>query len=134
MIIGYCRAYLPEPARSLSLQRARLEASGAREFFEERVTIFGDIKELKRAIDRIERGDVLVVTRPHRLALRRKTILKLIQVLGQKGAGLRILDSPVDTSTTTGRMLIGSAPLWSLGITPWRSLMQDLRPGRFMSG
>lgn len=130
MIIGYCRIYVLEPTRSLSLQRARLEAIGAREFFEERVSRFGEMKQLKRAVDRAGRGDVLIVTRPYRLALKRKTILSLIKILGQKGAGLRILDSPVDTSTTTGRMLIGSAPLWSLGITPWQSLMEDLRRRR----
>ncbi len=132
MIIGYSRTYVLEPRRSLVVQRARLEAIGAQEIFEETAAIFGPAVELERAIQRVEKGDVLVVTRPYRLALAQKSIIKLIQRLGQKGGGLRILDTPVDTSTTTGRMLIGSAPLWSLGVTPWRALVHDLSSGRFL--
>ena len=133
VIIGYCRAYFMEPRRALSIQRGRLEAIGAQECFEEQVGFFGSADQLEKAIHHANRGDVLVATRPYRVALTQKSVVNLIRRLGQKGAGLRILDSPLDTSTTTGRMLIGSAPLWSLGITPWRSLMHDLSVGQFLA-
>lgn len=126
VIIGYCRIAAIEPMRRLALQRNRLAAIGAERFYSERIGPFRAPIELERAIEETQTGDVLAVTRPYRLARSRDAILALIDRLGQKGVGLRILDTPVDTSTTTGRMLLGSAPLWSLGISPWQSLAWDL--------
>jgi len=32
----------------------------------------------------------------------------------------------VDTTTTTGRMILGSTPLWSLDMSPVRAALRDL--------
>lgn len=129
MIIGYCRITAIESVKCLAYQRDRLAAAGAERFYSEKIGFFGRPTELDRAIEETQEGDVIAVTRPYRLAKSREAILALIDRLGRKGVGLRILNTPVDTSTTTGRMLLGSAPLWSLGISPWQSLAWDLSTG-----
>jgi DNA invertase Pin-like site-specific DNA recombinase len=134
VLVGYCRAIGLEPRKSLRQQRARLASNGAEIFFEEKVTPWGGAPELERAVAHVQRGDVLMVTRPYRLAFRQKSVLLLIDLLGAKGVGLRILDTPVDTGTTTGRMLLGSAPLWSLHMSPWRALLWDISIGRIQHG
>ena len=85
--------------------------------------------ELERAIELAQKGDMIVVTRPYRIANSTKGVLAIIDRLGRNGVGFRILDTPIDTSTTTGRMILGSAPVWSLGMSPIRSALWDVSLG-----
>jgi DNA invertase Pin-like site-specific DNA recombinase len=126
MIIGYCRAGLIRPGASLARQRRRLGAAGARQIFCDKVGIRGAKPMLERAIQLAQAGDVIVITKSYRVAPSTRGVLALIHRLGRKGVGLRILDTPVDTSTTTGRMVLGSAPLWTLGISPLVAMMRDM--------
>jgi DNA invertase Pin-like site-specific DNA recombinase len=126
MIVGYCRAGKLRAAASLAAQQRHLAAAGAEKFFCERASIFGDSPELERAIEFSQKGDVIAITKSYRVARTSRGVLALIRRLGRKGVGLRILGSPIDTSTTTGRMILGSAPLWSLGMSPLRSALRDL--------
>lgn len=126
MIVGYCRAGLLRSGASLAVQERHLAAAGAQEIFCERASFFGSRPVLERAIESARKGDVIVVTKSYRLACSTRGVMALIQRLGHKGAGLRILDTPVDTSTTTGRMILGSAPLWSLGISPIAAVLRDV--------
>jgi len=126
MIVGYCRIGAFRPAASLARQQRRLEAAGAERIFVDRTGVFGGSPELERAIAAAQRGDIIAVTKSYRLARTRRGVMALIQRLGRKGVGLRILGSPVDTSTTTGRMILGSAPRWSLGLSPLGSILRDL--------
>ena len=126
MIVGYCCSGLLARRASLAAQKSQLAAAGAQEFFSDRAGLAGGRPELERAISSLGKGDVLVVTRPYRVARSTRGVLALIDRLGRKGAGLRILGTPVDTSTTTGRMILGSAPVWSLGMSPLRAAFQDL--------
>ena len=130
MIVGYCRIGAFEPAARLDVERRELAAIGAQEFFCEKSPIFGTGAELERAIACAGKGDVIAVTRPYRVARSKHELLSLIDRLGRKGVGLRILNTPIDTSTTTGRMILGSAPLWSLGASPLRAALSDLVFGR----
>jgi DNA invertase Pin-like site-specific DNA recombinase len=129
MIVGYCRVGPLEPASRLETQKRALAAIGARTCFCERVGLSGPAPELERAIAAVGRGDTIAVTRPYRLALSTRGVLGMIERLGRRGVGFRILDTPVDTSTTTGRMILGSAPRWSLGISPARSVLRDVSVG-----
>jgi DNA invertase Pin-like site-specific DNA recombinase len=129
MIVGYCRAGALRAAASLAVQQRHLAGAGAEKFFYERAGIFGNSPELERAIEFAQRGDIIAITKPYRVARTSRGVLALIQRLGRKGVGLRILGSPIDTSTTTGRMILGSAPLWSLGMSPIRSALRDLTFG-----
>jgi DNA invertase Pin-like site-specific DNA recombinase len=129
MIVGYCRVSTLESAAGLEAQRHALAAIGAQEFFCEKTSPFGTTPELERAIAFAQKGDAIAITRPYRVAGSTRKVLALIDRLGRKGVGLRILDTPIDTSTTTGRMILGSAPLWSLGMSPLRSMLWDLSFG-----
>lgn len=135
MIVGYCRTSVFMPRAGLETQRRSLAAVGVQRFFYEKTGIKGEAPELERAIAYARKGDVIVITKPYRVARSTRGVLALINRLGRKGVGLRILDTPIDTSTTTGRMILGSAPRWSLGLSPLRSALWDLgvgwwRPGR----
>jgi DNA invertase Pin-like site-specific DNA recombinase len=129
MIVGYCRLNTPEPAASLDRQRRELAAIGAEQFFFDKAGFFQKLPELERAIDFAKKGDVIVVTKPYRVASSSRGVLALMDRLGRKGVGFRILNTPIDTSTTTGRMILGSTPLWSLGASPLRSALWDLTVG-----
>ena len=129
MIVGYCRIGVLEPASSLSAQQALLAAAGAQVFFIERVGMSGRSPELERAMTSLQAGDTMMVARPYRVARSTRGVVAVIDRLGRKGAGFRILGTPVDTSTVTGRMILGSTPLWSLGISPWRAALRDLALG-----
>jgi DNA invertase Pin-like site-specific DNA recombinase len=129
MIIGYCRVTSFEPASKIEAQERTLAAIGAQRFFAERKGIFGKATELERAIDLAQEGDVIAITRPYRIAISTRAVMKLIDRLRRKGVGLRILNTPVDSSTTTGRMILGSAPQWSLGLSPIRSAIWDFAFG-----
>jgi DNA invertase Pin-like site-specific DNA recombinase len=126
MIVGYCSVSTFEPIGRLEAQKRDLAAAGAQEFFCERTSFFGKRPELERAIELAQNGGVIVIKKPYRVARSTRGIGALLARLGRKGVGLRILDTPIDTSTTTGRMILGSAPLWSLGISPLRSALWDL--------
>jgi DNA invertase Pin-like site-specific DNA recombinase len=129
MIVGYCRVSTFEPAARLAAQRRDLAAIGAQQFFCERANTFRKMPELERAIESAQKGDVIAITKPYRVARSTRGVLALIDRLGRKGVGLRILNTPIDTSTTTGRMILGSTPIWSLGISPLRSALWDLTFG-----
>jgi len=129
VIVGYCRIGSLEPIERLDTQRRDLAAIGAQEYFCEKASVFGKMPELERAIEFARKGDVIAITKPYRVARSTRGVLALIERLGRKGVGLRILGTPIDTSTTTGRMILGSAPLWSLGASPLRSVLWDLSIG-----
>jgi DNA invertase Pin-like site-specific DNA recombinase len=132
MILGYCRVGLLEPASRLEAQRDALAAAGAQAFYCERVGLRRRTPELERAISTAQKGDTIVITRPYRVALSARGVLALIERLGRRGVGLRILDTPVDTGTTTGRMILGSAPRWSLGLSPARAALWDISVGSIL--
>jgi DNA invertase Pin-like site-specific DNA recombinase len=129
MIVGYCCVTMFESTTKLEAQKRDLAAVGAEEFYCERTRIFGNTPQLERAIEFVQHGDVIVITKSYHVARSARGVLALIDRLGRKGVGLRILNTPIDTSTTTGRMILGSAPLWSLGISPLRSALWDLTFG-----
>ncbi|HET9717850.1 MAG TPA: recombinase family protein [Pseudolabrys sp.] len=129
MIVGYCRLNTLEPAASLDRQKRDLAAIGAEQFFFDKAGFFQELPELERAIDSTKKGDVIVITKPYRVANSARGVLALMDRLARKGVGFRILNTPVDTSTTTGRMILGSTPLWSLGVSPLQSALWDLTVG-----
>jgi len=129
MIVGYCRAL--KSTASLETQQRHLAAIGAQQFFCEKMGIFGSKPQLEQAIEFSRSGDVIAITESYRVAHSARGVLALIERLGRKGVGLRILSTPVDTSTTTGRMILGSVPLWSLGISPLGSALRHLAFGRW---
>lgn len=129
MILGYCRIGVLEPASRLESQKRALASAGVQTFFCERIVLNRRAPELERAIAAAGKGDTIVVTRPYRVSHSERGVLTLIDRLGKRGIGLRVLDTPVDTGTTTGRMILGSAPRWSLGLSPVRAILWDISIG-----
>jgi DNA invertase Pin-like site-specific DNA recombinase len=106
MILGYAR--VSTDGQSLDAQVKQLRAAGAEKVLRE--TASGaktDRVQLRRAIDAIDKGDVLMVTRLDRLARSTRDLLNTLAAITGKGAGFRSLnDTWADTTTTHGRLML----------------------------
>jgi len=77
--------------------------------FAEQVSSIGKRDQLAAALDYLREGDVLVVTKPDRLARSVADLLGIVGKLDAKGVALRILsmgNQLVDTGTPTGRLML----------------------------
>jgi hypothetical protein len=62
---------------------------------------------LERALDQLEAGDVLVVTKLDRLARSTLDLLRIIDLIGKEGAGFKSLSDPwADTTSAHGRLML----------------------------
>jgi len=61
--------------------------------------------QLEAALDYAREGDVLVVTKLDRLARSVPHLCAIGSRLDAKGVGLKVLDQPIDTTTSTGRLM-----------------------------
>ena len=104
--IGYARVSTTD--QDCSLQEAALQAHGCTIIRSERVsgTSRQGRTELDTVLDFIRKGDVLVVTRIDRLARSLSDLERIVQEIEGKGAHLRCLEQPVDTSTPAGRAFL----------------------------
>lgn len=66
-----------------------------------------DRQELRRVLDLLREGDSLVVYRLDRLARSQLHLLQIVQEVEDKGARLVSLNDNIDTSTATGKMILG---------------------------
>lgn len=64
-------------------------------------------QELRRVLDLLREGDSLVVYRLDRLARSQLHLLQIVQEVEERGARLVSLKDSIDTSTATGRMILG---------------------------
>ncbi|MCW2239113.1 recombinase family protein [Azospirillum canadense] len=103
--IGYARVSTDEQTTDPQLDA--LEAAGCSTIHREHGS-GGDRArpELKRAIERCRKGDVLVVVRIDRLARSLAHLLEIIEALDSKGAGFRSLGDPIDTTSPQGRFTL----------------------------
>src|SRR5262249_54936753 len=104
--IGYCR--VSSDGQSLDAQQEQLKSAGAEKIFSEKVSgIVTDRRELKRAIDSLTCGDLLIVTKLDRLARSTRDLLNTLTTISDKGAGFKVLDNPaMDTTSAHGRLLL----------------------------
>src|SRR6478736_3073712 len=105
-LIGYGR--VSTDGQSLTAQVAELKAASCAEIFQEKVSgAKTDRKQLARLLARLDKGDVLVVTRLDRLARSTRDLLNLLGAIADKGAGFKSLrDSWADTTTPHGRLML----------------------------
>lgn len=103
MIYGYAR--ISTDGQSLDAQRAELTAAGcAKVFCETASGTRTDRPRLARALDALDPGDVLVVTRLDRLA---RSTRDLLAAIAEKGAAFCSLrDARADTTTPHGRSMV----------------------------
>ena len=106
MIHGYAR--VSTDGQSVDAQVRRLRAAGAERVFRE--TASGaktDRAQLRKALNQLESGDVLMVTRLDRLARSTRDLLNILDTVAKAGAGFRSLgDTWADTTTAHGRLML----------------------------
>ena len=106
MKYGYAR--VSTDGQSVDAQMRTLRAAGARQVFRE--TASGaktDRANLRRVINRLQAGDVLMVTRLDRLARSTRDLLNTLAEITGRKAGFRSLgDAWADTTTAHGRLML----------------------------
>jgi DNA invertase Pin-like site-specific DNA recombinase len=106
VIYGYAR--ISTDGQSLDAQRAELAAAGCAKVFAE--TAAGtrtDRPRLKHALEALDPGDVLMVTRLDRLARSTRDLLNVLAGIAAKRAEFRSLkDVWADTTTPHGRLMV----------------------------
>jgi DNA invertase Pin-like site-specific DNA recombinase len=108
-IVGYARTSTAEQQAGLDAQERDLKASGCTRVFSEQVSSVAQRAELLRALDYVREGDMLVVTKPDRLARSTADLLSIVARLEAKGVALLVLSMgghPVDTRTPTGKLML----------------------------
>ncbi len=68
MMVGYARTSTAEQAAGLDAQVRDLTAAGCEEVYSEKVSSVAQRAELTQALKFVRKGDVLMVTKPDRLA------------------------------------------------------------------
>lgn len=107
MIIGYARTSTADQAAGLDAQVRDLEAAGAEKVFAEQVSSIASREGLQQALDYLRDGDVLLVTKLDRLARSIGDMMEIVETVRAKGASLRILAMDLDTSSATGKLMLG---------------------------
>ena len=106
MKYGYAR--VSTDGQSVDAQVRQLTKAGCKKVFRE--TASGaktDRSQLRRALDQLDAGDVLMVTRLDRLARSTRDLLNTLATIADKGAGFRSLgDAWADTTTAHGRLML----------------------------
>ena len=105
-IYGYAR--VSTDGQTLAAQDAELMAAGCAKVYAEKVSgARTDRAELAKIMKRLERDDMLVVTRLDRLARSTRDLLNILHGLAEKGAKFKSLHDPwCDTSTPQGELLV----------------------------
>jgi DNA invertase Pin-like site-specific DNA recombinase len=103
---GYAR--ISTNGQDLTSQDAELAAAGCAKIYREKVSgAKTDRAELAKVINRLEAGDVLVVTRLDRLARSTRDLLNVLATVADRKAGFRSLkDAWADTTTPHGRLML----------------------------
>jgi DNA invertase Pin-like site-specific DNA recombinase len=106
MNIGYARVSTDD--QNLTLQLAALKTADCRRVFQEkRSGARADRPELRRMLDQVRDGDVVVISRLDRLARSTRDLLELCEEIDAAGAGLRSIAEPwADTTSPAGKMIL----------------------------
>jgi DNA invertase Pin-like site-specific DNA recombinase len=106
MIYGYAR--VSTDGQSVDAQVRQLTKAGCKKVFRE--TASGaktDRTQLRRVLDQIDAGDVLMVTRLDRLARSTRDLLNILATVTGCKAGFRSLgDTWADTTSPHGRLML----------------------------
>lgn len=102
MLIGYCR--VSTSGQSLESQLQKL--SECEKIYKDKASAkSADRPELKKALDFVRGGDVLVITKLDRLARSLKDLCEITSLLEKKGVALKVLDQQIDTSSPAGKLM-----------------------------
>jgi DNA invertase Pin-like site-specific DNA recombinase len=112
MILGYVR--VSTDGQSVDAQVKAVHAAGCEKIFRETASgARSDRAGLRRALDHIGKGDVLMVTRLDRLARSTRDLLNTLAAITGKKVGFKSLnDTWADTTTAHGRLMLTSLAGW----------------------
>jgi DNA invertase Pin-like site-specific DNA recombinase len=104
--VGYAR--VSSTGQDLEIQLAALKAAGCDVIRSEKRsgTSTEGRAELRTILDFLRKGDVLTVTRIDRLARSIADLAVIVRELESKGAALKAIEQPIDTSTAAGRAFL----------------------------
>ena len=104
-LLGYARVSTDDQTTALQLDALRL--AGATEVFQD-VGVSGTAATrpgLQRALNKLQRGDTLMVWRLDRLGRSLADLIDLVNDLKAKGCGFRSLTEAIDTGTAGGELV-----------------------------
>jgi DNA invertase Pin-like site-specific DNA recombinase len=118
MLIGYARTSIAEQDVGLEAQQRDLAAAGCEKMLAEKVSSVAARPQLKLAMEYARAGDVLVVTKPDRLARSTADLLGIVAKLEARGVGLLVLSmggATLDTRNPTSKLMLtilGGVATW----------------------
>ena len=109
MIIGYGRTSTTDQTSGLAGQERDLKAAGATKLFTEQVSSVAQRAKLAECLAFLRDGDVLMVTKPDRLARSTAELLAIEADLSRRGVGLVVLSmggERLDTRNPTSKLML----------------------------
>lgn len=105
MIFGYARVSTQE--QNLDRQLDILKNEGAEEIIQEKVSgIKYSRPELFKLLDKLRKGDIILITDLTRLSRSTKDLFSLVELIEKKGANIKSLkESWLDTTTPQGKLM-----------------------------
>src|SRR6202163_1645479 len=106
--MNHAYARVSTDGQSVDAQVRQLRAAGCEKVFREVASgAKTDRAQLRRVLDQLDTGDVLMVTRLDRLARSTRDLLNTLATITGKRAGFRSLgDTWADTTTSHGRLML----------------------------
>jgi DNA invertase Pin-like site-specific DNA recombinase len=109
MLVGYARTSTTDQNAGLDAQKRDLTAAGAERIFAEQVSSVATRPALADCLAFLREGDVLVVSKPDRLARGTAELLTIEADLSKRGIGLLILSmggERLDTRNPTSKLML----------------------------
>ena len=105
-VIGHARVSTTD--QNLELQESALRAAGCDVIRSEKRsgTTTAGRDELRTVLDFLRKGDTLMVTRIDRLARSIGDLQDIVRAVRAKGASLKAIEQPIDTSTAAGKCFL----------------------------
>ena len=105
-VYGYAR--VSTDGQTLASQDGQLHAAGCAKVYAEKISgARSNRPGLAKVLKRLDRGDVLIVTRLDRLARSTRDLLNILDDIAKRGAGFKSLhDAWADTTGALGRLMV----------------------------
>jgi DNA invertase Pin-like site-specific DNA recombinase len=108
MLVGYVRVSSVDDRQSTDLQRDSLLSAGIDQqtIYEDRASgARDDRRGLKRCLEGLNAGDVLVVWKLDRLGRSLPHLIEIVNQLRERGVGFKSMTEAIDTTTAMGELL-----------------------------
>lgn len=113
MIVGYAR--VSTTGQNLDGQLEQLTAVGCEKIFKEKASGADSQRpELASMLDYVREGDQVVVAKLDRIARSTKNFLEIVEALEGKGVPFKVLNLNLDTSTSTGKLMLSMLSMLSM--------------------